>query len=420
MGQDDQIKADLGHASGCDPFLRRVQIENYKSIDKCDVELGQLTTLVGRNGAGKSNFLDALRFVTDSLDQSLGHAIRSRGGIDQVRRRSTGHPRNFAIKLSLDLPHWSVATYGFQVAARPKGGFIVKSEVLEVRDSTNQKTAHYHVKEGKIVSTSHDVMPPAVEDRLLLVRASDVEPLRLVYDSLLSMGFYNMNPEVMKLPQKPDSGELLHRDGANIASVVSRLETDEKLVKDRINEYLEKIVPGITGAKRVPIMQHETLEFYQNVQGASAPWRFFASSMSDGTLRALGSLVAIMQLTGTKKPVSFVGIEEPETALHPGATAVLMDALREASMKTQILITTHSPDLIEQFQVANDTLLVVVASEGKSSIARVSPTNRKTIEQHLYSAGELLRMDQLEPDRDDLIRQKNSQFRLFPSNGGSP
>ncbi len=63
-----------------EPFLRRVKIRNYKSIGKSDVELGRLNVLVGINGSGKSNFLDALRFVVDGLQTSLDHAIKARGG----------------------------------------------------------------------------------------------------------------------------------------------------------------------------------------------------------------------------------------------------------------------------------------------------------------------------------------------------
>jgi recombinational DNA repair ATPase RecF len=69
------------------PLLTGVALKNYKSIAACAVELGGLTFLVGPNGAGKSNFLDALRFVADSLRTSLEHALRDRGGINEVRRR---------------------------------------------------------------------------------------------------------------------------------------------------------------------------------------------------------------------------------------------------------------------------------------------------------------------------------------------
>src|SRR5215210_4107750 len=79
-------RVQMGHST----FLTRVVLENYKSIARCDVPLGSLTFLVGANGSGKSNFLDALRFVADALRSSLDHALRDRGGIKQVRRRSGG------------------------------------------------------------------------------------------------------------------------------------------------------------------------------------------------------------------------------------------------------------------------------------------------------------------------------------------
>ena len=61
-------------------FIRRVVLRNYKSIGNCDVHLRALTYLVGQNGAGKSNFLDALHFVRDALAGSLDNAINERGG----------------------------------------------------------------------------------------------------------------------------------------------------------------------------------------------------------------------------------------------------------------------------------------------------------------------------------------------------
>src|SRR5271157_2849936 len=71
-------------------FLTHVKLRNYKSISQCSVQLGPLSFLVGPNGAGKSNFLDALRLVAQSLDTSLENALRERGGIGEVRRRSAG------------------------------------------------------------------------------------------------------------------------------------------------------------------------------------------------------------------------------------------------------------------------------------------------------------------------------------------
>lgn len=395
-----------GHSS-----LRRVSIRNYKSIGKADVLLSPLTILVGRNGSGKSNFLDALRFVADSLQTSLDHAVKSRGGIDVVRRRSTGHPRNFAIVLEVVLPDRDIATYGFEITARQGGGFIVRRENLHVASAKGDLRAQYRAKEGRVVTSSLDNMPPAVRDRLYLVTASGLPPFRAAYDALVSMGFYNLNPDTMKDLQSPDAGEILHRDGANIASVVGRLTIDSPGLMERVQSYLATIVPGITDVERVALGPSETLQFKQKVVGSSHPWRFYASSMSDGTLRALGTLVAVTQLAERRSPVTLVGIEEPETALHPAAARALIDALREAAVHTQILVTSHSPDLLDQVKLESESLLAVISQDGTTRVAPLDEASRQAIKNHLYTPGELLRLDQLEPDPKDLARQE--QMELF-------
>jgi predicted ATPase len=249
-------------------------------------------------------------------------------------------------------------------------------------------------------------MPPASADRLYLVTAAGLPPFRAAYDALAAMGFYNLNPEAMKELQSPDAGELLHRDAGNIASVVARLSADQPNVIARIHSYLATIVPGITDVERISLGPRETLQFKQRVEGSPKPWSFFAANMSDGTLRALGTLVAVTQLAERQSPVSLVGIEEPETALHPAAAGSLMDALREAARHTQVLVTTHSPELLDQVDLETDTVLAVVAEEGRTRIAPMDPASKQAIKDHLYSPGELLRLDQLEPDPDDLARQE--------------
>lgn len=403
-------------------------MRNYKSIELCDVSFGALTVLVGRNGAGKSNFLDALRFVADALRTSLDHAIKARGGIDAVRRRSTGHPRNFAIQLRLALPGGSLATYGFEVAARENGGFIIKSEGLQLEN------AFFHIdrsERGSKVKSQPDQtslpvevsarepqlrasrqnMPPPMPDRLYLVTASGFPEFRPVYDALLALGFYSFNPKTMRDPQTPDAGELLHQDGSNIASVIARLERDEPDAMNRVIEYLAKIVPSVQRVQQVTHGAWETIEFHQEIKGAKSPWRFEALSMSDGTLRAVGALVAVMQRFERKSPVLLVGIEEPETALHPAAVAALTGALHEAALKTQVIVTCHSPDVLDHIDPERDSLFVVQAEEGVTTVARVDPASREMMKQHLRTPGELLRLDLLAQDPADLAGQ--AQVDLF-------
>ncbi len=85
-------------------LVSRIHLRNYKSIASCDVRLGDLCVLVGVNGSGKSNFVDAFGFISDALNSTLDIAIRNRGGISAVRRKSGGHPNNFGMSFFLNLP----------------------------------------------------------------------------------------------------------------------------------------------------------------------------------------------------------------------------------------------------------------------------------------------------------------------------
>lgn len=134
------------------PFLTRVELKDYKSIAKCDVRLGPLTFLVGANGAGKSNFLDALRLVSDGLRTTLDHAFRERGGLQEVRRRSSGHPRHFAVAVEFDLGDGRSGRYAFKVGAK-RAGFELSEEICHLGE------AHYHVRAGRLLTSSAPVTP---------------------------------------------------------------------------------------------------------------------------------------------------------------------------------------------------------------------------------------------------------------------
>ncbi len=226
------------------------------------------------------------------------------------------------------------------------------------------------------------------------------------------MSFYNLNPSLMRELQKPQDGRLLKSAGENIASVLGYLERVAPDQLSTINDYLRVVVPEIHGVERKTIGPMETLEFRQNMAGEKYPWRFRAQNMSDGTLRALGVLLALFQNHGDSCP-GLVGIEEPETALHPAAGAALRDAIQQASSTTQIVLTSHSPDLLDAPDLPAEAILAVVSEEGVTRIAPIDEASRKQIQQHLFTAGELLRLEQLVPDRKFLESQKQQTLNLF-------
>lgn len=388
-------------------MIRRVRIRNYKSIRHADVSLSPFTILVGRNGAGKSNFLDALHFVSDSLRISLDYATDSRGGVKSVSRRTKDKSTTLLIDIEITLPSGNIAEYRIKLLSSRRR-FVVFREELLVRASGQRDGVadHYVIRGGEIESSSIQNPPPGDVERLYLIKASGFAPFREVYDALTAMGFYNLNPEAMRAPQNPSSGDVLHRDGANIASVAKRLREQRPEEMARLDLYLAAIVPEMVSVETEPLGPYETLVFWQRLAGEKLPAKFFAANMSDGTLRIAGILVAAAQLSEQQKPITLIGIEEPEAALHPAAARALMDALRDASVQAQVLVTTHSPDLLDQVEMDHESLLAVMSQGGVTCIAPLDDASLKAIRESSFTLGELLRMDQLEPNFKDLARQE--------------
>ncbi len=270
----------------------------------------------------------------------------------------------------------------------------------------------YKTENGDLKQSSFEVTPPVSGDRLYLVAAAGLEPFRPIYDALSHMGFYSLSPDAIRELQPSDTGSLLKRDGSNLASVLRVLEREHPEQHARIVNFLAQIVPGIQSIAVKAAGKKEMIEFRQTVGGNRDPWRFLAENMSDGTLRALGILTALLQ-SANGVGVPFVGIEEPEVALHPGAAGVLRDSLRSAATTTQIVVTSHSPDLLDDKEIASASILAVVSRAGETKIGPIDEATRSVLRDRLYTVGELLRLNQLEPDLGALSTISGSQLELF-------
>jgi predicted ATPase len=426
------------------PFLRRVRIRGYKSISFCDVALQPLTILVGRNAAGKSNFLDALAFLRDAMETSLTEAVGRRGGWSSVVSRA-GDTRRIAFEVEVGFeggwpfgcdrerftgvpvsPHAPtpdeegvpyVATYGFAMEAQAHDVAVLVQEFLRFHDPVSEAELGFQVNRGTFSpnwkglseTTGRFGWPPQFKsspyrpDRLLLAVMGD-QPFLDLANAIRFTGFYNFNPEAMRPPRKPLLGTLLERDGRNLASAITSLKEIDPASLERVRDYLTLVAEEVVGFEVKTYDEYVGLRFRLRSGSPSVPFEFDAASMSDGTLRALAALIAAFQIHLPSGP-TVIGIEEPETALHPAAMRVLVDALDEATQRTQILLTTHSADLLSGRDLTPGQILVARNRAGQTHLTPVDPASRQIIAKELYSLAELQRMDRLDLDEADLKRQ---------------
>src|SRR5262249_39044430 len=173
----------------------------------------------------------------------------------------------------------------------------------------------------------------------------------------------------------------------------------------RVGAYLREIVDDVESFDVVRLGDYETIGFELRAPPGHAPLRLNAANMSDGTLRVLASLVAAFQIQLPIGP-GLVAIEEPETSLHPAATRALVDALDEATLRSQIVLTTHSADMLDNPTIHPENVRVVEMVDGQTVIGPVDAASVEIVRKKLDTLGGLERQNQLEPDPDDLDRQR--------------
>ena len=191
---------------------------------------------------------------------------------------------------------------------------------------------------------------------------------------------------------------MLTRDGSNAAGVLATMKSRTPEIVERLTAYLGAVVPEITDVDSIVVGNRRALEFRCRGRGAARQERYLADNMSDGTLHVLGILLALFQNAGVAGSGHVIGIEEPETALHPDAAGVLVDVLLDASQRAQVIVTTHSADLLDRESVPVDSILPVMSVDGESNIGPLDNVGRSVLREETFTAGELLRIDQLHPD----------------------
>lgn len=376
-----------------EPVIRSLILKRFRSVPAERVELDNSTFLVGRNGSGKSNLVDAFSFLADAMAMPLQAVFDKRGGISAVRNRTSGsgYPPNLAIGVVFGKLNGDVegGRYAFEVKALPNHGFAVVREWC----STHRRGSHFAFNRVKNkITTSVEGLKPALDSAsLALPLVGGHAHFAPVLRTLSAMRVYSIEPAKLREMQDPDAGTSLRSDGSNATSVVDEIARQSSSDMARICEFLAAIDPN---TKRVRIVKHGNRLSFEFTQegGKSGLLKFEAFSVSDGTLRALGLLAAVYQ----RPPPSLVAIEEPEATIHPGALGVVLDALWHAGRNMQLVVTTHSPELLDAKWIRGKNLRIVSWHDGATRITPVSEMSRDALRDHLMGAGELLRSNILE------------------------
>lgn len=368
-------------------MIRKLYVSNYRSLDEAvTISFGPFTAFVGGNGSGKSNVVDVLNFLRDAMHIGLGGAITHRNGIAAVRRWSSGRPFNVAIRAELELAG-STCTYAFELAGDKQAEYRVKwEEASVIRAGVCDR---FRVENGRW-SGPAGLLPQVNEVGLALPTVGGDERFQPLFDALKSIAVYSIFPDTLRQPQKYSPEKPMQRHGENWVSILQ--EQPEETWKPELVAALRKLAGDIEDVRIAKAAGYLVAEFL-HTSGSRKKW-FGADQESDGTLRVAGIVSALLQ----SPSLAVVGVEEPELTVHPGALPLLVDFLREASQRSQVVITTHSPELLDLLGV--EEVRVVDRRDGATTIRPLKASQKEAVRRQLLRLGELMVAEGLQQELD--------------------
>lgn len=368
-------------------MIKRVHICNFKSLGDVVVDLEPITVLIGRSGTGKTNFVEALRFIRDYLrNRNLNNIVQQPGGWDRVLCATAPKP----IQLLFDI---TFGVYGepddynyiitFQQAAQGAGATLDEEKLLL------GERLLFHRKQRKWVQPPPILNPPPPGD-VMLGAVTGVREITIAYLMLTNeIGCYDF-PSTILLQQRPAASgmEGLADNGENSLQVFQTFVSNLTSLNHWRNivaslRSLNRSVQGID--IRLPEKNSVTVSHAIGNQALVLD----LAQESEGFRRFLAHLLALYQ-TPPKQTLIF---EEPEKGIHPGALTALAEEFKLCASKRggQIILTTHSPELLNQFGA--ESIRVAVMTDSQTQIGPLAPDQFESLKEHLLDPGELLTVD---------------------------
>ncbi len=334
-------------------IISQLLLKNWKNFHEIDVPLESRVFLIGPNASGKSNFLDALRFLRDVAEDGLDKAVAQRGGLSALRCLSARRDSDVALAVSLDRGAWF---YRLKLKGKVQAGRQIPL------------VAEEFVQEGeRILLNRPDAEDERDEQRLTQTALEQVnanKEFRAVADFLRSIVYRHIVPQAVRDPRAFSSAPV-ERDPFG-RDFVLQLWNTPKNTRDarlrRMNEALKAVVPQLTDLSA--IMDEKTGEAH--LQAKYSHWRPQGafqdqSQFSDGTLRLLALFWTLLEKGGP------LLLEEPELSLHesivrqlPGIFARLAQGSRN---RRQIVLSTHSEALLADVGIQPEEVLRLVPGD---------------------------------------------------------
>ncbi|MFH7585795.1 AAA family ATPase [Oceanimonas smirnovii] len=352
--------------------IKHLSISGFKSIRHMDqLRLGSLNVLIGANGAGKSNFVAYFRMLSELVKGRLQLWTSKQGGAERVL--SYGIKETSALTTSI---RFGANGYDIRLEPTVDGAFTFAQEQLYF-DGPYFGVTRPRLGEGHSEANLRKEKEQGGSQKIA----------SYCFDAISSWKVYHFHDTSdtagVKRRCALHDNEYLRKDAANLAAFLYRLQQEAPTVYNRIRKTVRLAVPFFDDF----VLKPETLATEEQQirllwKQNDSDYSLWPSQLSDGSIRFICLVTALLQ----PNPPTTIIIDEPELGLHPYAITLLGALIRSAATRTQVIISTQSVPLLNEFSI--EDLIVVEREQGASVFKRL---NAEDFERWLedYSVGEL-------------------------------
>lgn len=365
--------------------ISTLSVKNFKSIRRLeDFELRDLNIIIGANGAGKSNFIQIFQMLRAMASRNFSRFILERGGADNFLFNGPKVTKEIDISFDFEPQSYSggLNSYHFQLTPTLDEKFLIDEKRKYERADFNTPWRSYG--------------PPSEESRLYEQRDEKSFDGQFngigyyVYKSISEWMVYHFHDTSSSAPMRRseiiEDNKRLRSDASNIAPFLLNLKNNDdpeyELVYEEILDSVRLVIPFFDRF-RLDVQkmgESEKVRLSWQQKGSDFPMQPY--HFSDGAIRFICLATALLQ----PEPPSMILIDEPELGLHPAAIVILAELIQAASTKTQVIVATQSPALIDQFSI--EDVVVVNRKDGASTFQHLAEDDFSSWLEE-YSVGEL-------------------------------
>ncbi len=358
------------------PHIESLHVKNYRALR--DIELKQLKSLsvfLGANGSGKSTLFDVFAFLSECFTVGLDSAWKKRGGFKELRTRGCDGPIEFELKYR-EKPKTPIITYHLSINENVEGPFVETEWLQWRRGSRGRHLRFLNFRRGIgsiVPGEKPDKTDKPIDEQLdkpsvlavnVFGQSGQHPRLRTLRRFITDWHLSRLSTDATRQATNDGPQKRLSATGDNLPNVIQYLQ-------ERYPERLEKIISSLSN--QVPRLENVDTELMMDgrrllkIKDAPFEQPILAKFASDGTLK----LLSYLTLFHGPEPPQLIGIEEPENYLHPRLLTGLVGTCLEALMSSQLIITTHSPHLVNELS-ADEVWVLYRDKQGFTMCKRAS------------------------------------------------